>query len=168
LQPAQVNQPPGVVPGPTERNMSTKKTKNQKSGSTSERRPTKRPPIMSLAEYEAGAKPEKKAAHGGAGSKTPAEPPTGGTAATKPARGERGGTSRGLGGLDAAVAVLAEAGEPLNTKDMVDRMLAKGLWKTGGKTPQGTLHAAISREIVAKGAASRFRKVDRGRFGLAK
>jgi hypothetical protein len=35
---------------------------------------------------------------------------------------------------------------------MVDRMLATGLWQTGGKTPSATLYAAISREIKAKGA----------------
>ena len=64
--------------------------------------------------------------------------------------------------------MLAEAGEPLNCKTIVDRMLAKGLWQTGGKTPQATLHAAISREIAAKGAASRLRKVERGKFELAK
>jgi hypothetical protein len=69
-------------------------------------------------------------------------------------------------GLDAAVAVLAEAGEPLNTKDMVERMLASGKWKTGGKTPAATIYAAIIREISVKGEASRFRKVERGFFEL--
>ena len=148
--------------------MSTKKSKKQKFGSTSEKRPAKRPKIMSLAEYEAGAKSHKKVAPGGAGSKTPAKPPKDAAPARKPARGERSSTSRGPSGLDAAAQVMAESGEPLNTKTIVERMLAKGLWQTGGKTPQATLHAAISREIAAKGAASRFRKVDRGRFGLAK
>ena len=69
-------------------------------------------------------------------------------------------------GLDAAVAVLAEAGEPLGAKVMVERMLAKGLWQTGGKTPAATIYAAIIREITVKGDASRFRKTDRGRFEL--
>ena len=148
--------------------MSTKKSKKHTSNRTSKKRPTKRPPIMSLAEYEAGAKGHKKAAPGGAGSKTPAKPPKNATAAEKPATRKRRGISGRPCGLDAAAQVLAEAGEPLNCKTIVDRMLAKGLWKTGGKTPQATLHAAISREIAAKGAASRFRKTDRGRFGLAK
>ena len=71
-------------------------------------------------------------------------------------------------GLDAAAQVLAEAAEPLNTKDMVERMLAKGLWQTGGKTPAATIYAAIIREIATKGDASRFRKVDRGRFELTR
>jgi len=71
-------------------------------------------------------------------------------------------------GLDAAAQVLAEAGEPLNTKDMVERMLAKGLWKTGGKTPAATIYAAIIREIKVKGDDARFRKAERGKFELAK
>lgn len=37
----------------------------------------------------------------------------------------------------------------------------------GGKTPDRTLYAAIAREIVAKGAQSRFRKVERGKFARA-
>ncbi len=67
-------------------------------------------------------------------------------------------------GLDAAVQVLVEAGEPLGTKQMMERMLAQGLWQTGGKTPANTLYSAILREINVKGDASRFRKVHRGRF----
>ena len=71
-------------------------------------------------------------------------------------------------GLDAAAQVLAEAGAPLNTNTMVERMLAKGLWQTSGKTPAATIYAAILREINTKGAEARFRKVARGRFELAK
>jgi len=71
-------------------------------------------------------------------------------------------------GLDAAAQVLAEAGEPLSTKEMVERMLAKGLWKTSGKTPAATIYAAILRECQKKGSESRFRKVERGKFELAK
>jgi hypothetical protein len=71
-------------------------------------------------------------------------------------------------GLDAAAKVLAEAGEPLNTAEMVKRMLEKGLWKTGGKTPAATIYAAIIREIATKGDKSRFRKTERGKFELTK
>jgi len=46
-------------------------------------------------------------------------------------------------------------------------MLAKGLWKTSGKTPAATLYAAIIREIAAKGKEARFRKVGRGQFELS-
>ena len=42
------------------------------------------------------------------------------------------------------------------------------LWSTGGKTPHATLYAAIIREIAKKGKDARFRKVDRGRFQLAR
>jgi len=80
--------------------------------------------------------------------------------ADKPAK------ERKPGGLDAAAQVLAEAGEPMNTADMVARMLEKGLWKTGGKTPAATIYAAIIREIAVKGSESRFRKTERGHFEL--
>ncbi len=71
-------------------------------------------------------------------------------------------------GLDAAAKVLAEAGKPMNTKEMVEQMLAKGLWKTNGKTPAATIYAAIIREIATKGDQARFRKVGRGKFELAR
>ena len=71
-------------------------------------------------------------------------------------------------GLSAAAQVLAEAKEPLTSGEMVKRMLAKGLWKTSGKTPAATIYAAIIREIAKKGDASRFRKTERGKFELAK
>jgi hypothetical protein len=67
-------------------------------------------------------------------------------------------------GLSAAYQVLFDAGEPLQCKAMVEKMLAGGTWKTGGKTPEATIYAAIIREIWAKGADSRFRKTDRGLF----
>ena len=70
-----------------------------------------------------------------------------------------------LSALDAAAKVLAEAGEPLNTKQMVEAMAAKGYWKSpGGATPHATLYSAITREIKTKGNAARFKKTDRGHF----
>ncbi len=71
------------------------------------------------------------------------------------------------GGLDAAAEVLRQAGEPLSCQVMVERMLAQGLWQTGGKTPAATIYSAILREITTKGSASRFAKTERGRFALA-
>ncbi len=71
-------------------------------------------------------------------------------------------------GLDAAAQVLAASGDPMRSKDIVDTMLAKGLWSTKGKTPHATIYAAIIREIQNKGDASRFEKVDRGRFQIRK
>jgi len=73
-----------------------------------------------------------------------------------------------VSGLDAAAQVLADARQPLSTKELVERMLAKGLWQTGGKTPAATIYSAIIREIANKGDAARFRKVDRGKFELVK
>jgi len=71
-----------------------------------------------------------------------------------------------MSGLDAAAKVLAEAGEPLNCKTIVERAIERGYWKTGGKTPAATVYAAILREIQKKGDASRFAKADRGMFTL--
>ena len=71
-------------------------------------------------------------------------------------------------GLDAAAKVLAEAGGAMGSRQIVDVMLAKGLWKTRGKTPHATIYAAIIREIQKKGAQSRFEKVARGKFTLRK
>ena len=71
-------------------------------------------------------------------------------------------------GLDAAAQVLAASKEPMRSKDIVDAMLSQGLWSTKGETPHATIYAAIIREIQNKGDASRFEKVDRGRFQIRK
>jgi hypothetical protein len=68
-------------------------------------------------------------------------------------------------GLDLAAKALASAKEPLNSKAIVERVLAAG-WKTSGKTPHATLYAAMIREIAAKGKDARFKKSDRGLFAL--
>lgn len=74
-----------------------------------------------------------------------------------------------LSALDAAAKVLAEAAEPMNCRQMIETMTENDYWqpKNAGKTPQNTLHAAISKEIKTKGADSRFAKVCRGQFALA-
>lgn len=70
-----------------------------------------------------------------------------------------------LSALDAAAKILEEAGEPMNAKQMIDAMAAKGYWTSpGGKTPHATLYAAILREIGAKQNESRFRKTTKGHF----
>ena len=68
--------------------------------------------------------------------------------------------------LNLAAKVLADAGQPLNCKEMVEKVLATGLWQTGGKTPSATLYSAILREITTKGDAARFRKTERGKFEI--
>jgi len=86
---------------------------------------------------------------------------------TKRHTGERGAKgARRTSGLDAATQVLADAKDPLSAKEMVELMLTKGLWQTTGRTPSATIHAAIIREIAAKGDAARFRKAAPGRFEL--
>jgi HB1, ASXL, restriction endonuclease HTH domain len=75
--------------------------------------------------------------------------------------------ARKTSALDAAAKVLGEAKKAMNTKDMIEAMAKKGYWTTPkGQTPHATLYAAISKEINTKGKESRFKKVDRGEFGL--
>ena len=91
------------------------------------------------------------------------------TTQKQPNTGQRGGNgAKRASGLDAAVQVLSEAGEPMICKAMVEKMLAAGLWQTKGKSPASTIYAAIIREIAAKGEKARFKKTDRGKFMLNK
>ena len=70
-----------------------------------------------------------------------------------------------LSALDAAAKVLAEGGQPMNTREMIETLAAKKLWTSpGGKTPHATLYSAILREINEKGKDSRFVKTERGKF----
>ncbi|OQB83256.1 MAG: hypothetical protein BWX88_03445 [Planctomycetes bacterium ADurb.Bin126] len=133
-----------------------------------EPRPTRRKKIVSLAEYEAEAAAETVPTDEPA--PTEATGAADGAPATKRGRKAKDveGKPKKASGLDAAVQVLSEAGEPLSTGEMVKRMIEKGLWSTGGKTPAATIYSAILREINVKGDQSRFRKVERGRFELAR
>jgi hypothetical protein len=71
--------------------------------------------------------------------------------------------------LDAAATLLKAAKEPMTTRELIEAMAAKGLWKSpGGKTPDRTLYSALTREIGTKGKESRFKKADGGKFALAK
>ncbi len=86
---------------------------------------------------------------------------------TKQAAQKKKQSERGMSALDAAAKVLGEAKQPMNTKEMIDAMAAKGYWNSpGGKTPAATLYSAILRECQKKGKDARFKKVDRGRFAL--
>ena len=71
-------------------------------------------------------------------------------------------------GLDAAARVLAETGQPMSAKQLVEEMLAKKYWSSGGQTPHATISSALQREMQNKGQQSRFRKTAPGRFALAK
>ena len=82
--------------------------------------------------------------------------------------GSRGGPGAKMSGLDAAAKVLALGSAlPMRCGALVKIMIDRGYWKSNGKTPAATIYAAIVREIAAKGDASRFRKVERGKFVLA-
>jgi hypothetical protein len=70
--------------------------------------------------------------------------------------------------LEAAARVLSESQQAMTCPELIAAMAAQGYWTSpAGKTPQATLHAALTREIKLKKDQSRFRKTERGRFALA-
>jgi hypothetical protein len=76
--------------------------------------------------------------------------------------------SKRLSALDAAAKVLAETGQPMRCAELIAAMAAKGYWTSpGGKTPASTLYASLLRELKTKKDQARFRKTERGKFGLA-
>lgn len=104
--------------------------------------------------------------------KTPAKRPAKPAAKAKPksAKSPKAKQADGkLSALDAAAKVLADADEPMTTKQMIEAMAAKGLWTSpGGATPERTLYSAILRELNLKGADARFVKTERGKFTVKK
>ena len=102
------------------------------------------------------------------GIKTDDAPAEDATPATKPNKAKAKKSDAGskkLSAIDAAAKVLAESKEPLNAKQMINEMAAKGYWTSpGGKTPHATLYSAILREVNAKGKDARFTKTERGKF----
>jgi HB1, ASXL, restriction endonuclease HTH domain len=85
--------------------------------------------------------------------------------AAKSAKAKTESKPKRLSALEAAAKILADAKEPMNTREMIEAMAKKGLWKSpGGATPWATLYSALSREINAKGRDARFKKVERGQF----
>ena len=78
------------------------------------------------------------------------------------------GSPAKLSALDAAARVLSASGQALTCPELIAAMAAQGYWTSpAGKTPQATLHAALTREIKIKKDQSRFRKTERGKFTLA-
>ena len=69
-----------------------------------------------------------------------------------------------LSGLDAAHKVLVEAQRPMRVKEIAETAIASGYCKLAGATPEFTMSAAMQREILTKGDASRFVKPERGLF----
>jgi conjugal transfer/entry exclusion protein len=68
--------------------------------------------------------------------------------ASKPKMAKPAKAEGKLSALDAAAQVLASSSEPLNTKQMIEQMAAKGLWTSpGGATPHAAQRScARSRE----------------------
>jgi restriction system protein len=71
-----------------------------------------------------------------------------------------------LSALDAARAVLKQAGQPLHSKEITRRVIDQSLWKTTGKTPASTLNARIAVDIKKKGGRSRFQRTQKGVYAL--
>lgn len=67
---------------------------------------------------------------------------------------------------EAALAVLRQAKTPLSAQEITERMLAKGLWHTTGKTPAATVAAQLYMDIKKQGVRSAFVKTDAGLFGV--
>ncbi|MDA9859528.1 winged helix-turn-helix domain-containing protein, partial [Rubripirellula sp.] len=66
--------------------------------------------------------------------------------------------------VKAALQVLADSTDPMNTQELISAMVDQGLWESpGGKTPHATLYSAILRDMK-RGDESRFVKTERGRF----
>ncbi|MFG0243785.1 MAG: winged helix-turn-helix domain-containing protein [Phycisphaerales bacterium JB054] len=141
-----------------EREAAPAETTPAKPTKTPAKAPTKAPttPRAAKGGKKAAATPAKtKAATRGK------KPASGGKADPKP----EPAAAKRLSALDAAAQVLAEAGTEMSACEMIKAMAEQGLWTSpGGKTPDATLYSAITREVSAKGAESRFKKTGRGRF----
>ena len=125
---------------------------------------TNKPLVIKSAERLVPRKTPTSAPGGKSGPK-----PAKAAAQAKPKRGPTTPKVKRASALDSAVRVLAEAKGPLTCQQLVDTMAAKDYWKSkDGKTPANTLYAAIAKEINTKGKESRFQKVERGQFALAK
>ena len=67
--------------------------------------------------------------------------------------------------MDAAVAVLKESGEPMNTREIVKMATEKGYWTpTACKTPEQTLYGSIFREIKTKAQPRIIKSEVKGKF----
>src|SRR5215210_1238539 len=72
----------------------------------------------------------------------------------------------GMNSLDAAETILESEGKPLHSSEITRLMLERGLWTTGGRTPQRTIDASIAVDIKNHDKASRFQRTDKGIFAL--
>jgi hypothetical protein len=107
------------------------------------------------------------AASGAAGSTKDAAVASGRPTGERGCKGAKKAKAGGqMSGLDAAAKVLVESAEPLNAKQIVEAMAAKGYWTSpGGKTPASTIYAAMLTN-ARKGDQAWFKRVDRGLWTL--
>jgi HB1, ASXL, restriction endonuclease HTH domain len=85
----------------------------------------------------------------------------------EPAKAKAEKKEKKLSALDAAVKVLGETDQAMGCNEMIEAMTKKGYWSSpNGQTPAATLYSAILRELQKKGAESRFKKTERGKFAL--
>jgi len=66
----------------------------------------------------------------------------------------------------AAVLVLQQVGTALHAKDITERIMAAGLWRSEGKTPEATVSARLYSDIKTNGDKSPFVKVGHQTFAL--
>ena len=100
--------------------------------------------------------------------KTASAPPAAASDLAQAAPLNPAGNPAKLSALDAAARVLSASRQAMTCPELIAAMAAQGYWTSpAGKTPQATLHAALTREIKTKKDQSRFRKTQRGTFALA-
>jgi len=68
--------------------------------------------------------------------------------------------------LEAAIAVLREAGGPLHTREITRRILSQKLWEPKGKTPKATIEATLSSYLNKHGDDSPLARVAPSTYGL--
>ena len=69
--------------------------------------------------------------------------------------------------IEAAAIVLNDADGPLHYRELTERMLARKLWTTEGKTPWDTVRAQLAEDIKVRGSASRFVRAGPGMLALS-
>ncbi len=101
--------------------------------------------------------------------KTTAKKPAHKGTTKSPAKSKKPKPEAKMSALDAAAKVLAESGEPMTTRELIEAMATKGYWSSpAGATPDRTLYSALLREINTKGKDARFAKTERGKFAVKK
>jgi hypothetical protein len=68
---------------------------------------------------------------------------------------------------EAAISILGQSQTPMSAEDIVDAAMAQGILHTDGKTPAATMAAQLYVDI-RNNKKSKFRKVGKGKFALAK